>query len=230
MLCDFSYSHYLDILSTLETGRTVTTFEEAKDVGGGFLVLRHDVDYSLDKALELARVESRHGYKSTYFVMLSSEVYNPLEAEEIKKVREFEFLGHSIGLHVNSAPTMFFARGMAQGILDQVKLLNSITRKKVKVVSFHNPGELDKKLEICGLINTYSSVFFKDARYVSDSCMRWRERCPHHGFEDKSVQFLAHPIWWNEKVESLDDIVSGFFRQKRQRLDSIEKNYFSYYR
>ena len=40
------------------------------------MISRHDIDYSIEKAVELAALEAEENVKSTYFVLLSSEFYN----------------------------------------------------------------------------------------------------------------------------------------------------------
>lgn len=40
------------------------------------VILRHDVDTDLRKALEMAKLECQYGIKSTYFVLLTSNFYN----------------------------------------------------------------------------------------------------------------------------------------------------------
>src|SRR5690348_8315965 len=40
------------------------------------IILRHDVDYSLRIALNLARVNAALGIRGTFFVLLRSQIYN----------------------------------------------------------------------------------------------------------------------------------------------------------
>ena len=63
------------------------------------VILRHDVDLSLDAALRMAELEAEAGAAATYFLMTRSEFYNldaPSGVEAIERLRE---LGHRVGLH-----------------------------------------------------------------------------------------------------------------------------------
>jgi len=66
------------------------------------VILRHDVDYSLEKALELARFEKSIGIQSTYFLLLSSDLYNIASKKSLNYINEIIGLGHEIGLHFDS--------------------------------------------------------------------------------------------------------------------------------
>ena len=48
--------------------------------------LRHDVDISLKKALEMAEVEATRKLHSTYYILLSSPYYNALSPENLEKI------------------------------------------------------------------------------------------------------------------------------------------------
>ena len=69
---------------------------------------RHDVDYSLHRALVLARIEAELGARATYFLSLHSDLYNVLEPAVHARAREIAALGHWIGLHFDAG---FYADG-----------------------------------------------------------------------------------------------------------------------
>lgn len=62
--------------------------------------LRHDIDHSLDLALELAHHEHARGMQATYF-LLHTHPYtdDPLFIEKCRQLVDY---GHEIGIHVNS--------------------------------------------------------------------------------------------------------------------------------
>ena len=70
----------------------------ACDVDAGasdYLVLKHDVETDVSKALELARIESKYGHRGTYYVqayLLDSEA----NAVSLKKMQD---MGHEISYH-----------------------------------------------------------------------------------------------------------------------------------
>lgn len=51
------------------------------------MILRHDIDNSLSQALRLAEIEAEEGVKSTWFVLLRTDFYNPASAASQKTLR-----------------------------------------------------------------------------------------------------------------------------------------------
>ena len=69
-----------------------------------FCVLRHDIEFSVDRALQLAYIESSLGVESTFTVQLRNNTYNALSEKNIEAVSQIRDLGHHIGLHQNPPP------------------------------------------------------------------------------------------------------------------------------
>ena len=67
--------------------------------GSPILLLRHDIDFDLEKAVELARVENRLDLRATYFVLVRTAFYNVFSADSTQRIRELLALGHRLGLH-----------------------------------------------------------------------------------------------------------------------------------
>lgn len=70
----FSYKDYVRLLSELEkAGYSCAAFPAAEELlkrNKKFVLMRHDVDMDLGKALELAEIEKSFGILATYFFML----------------------------------------------------------------------------------------------------------------------------------------------------------------
>ena len=80
MTCDFSLAHYRELLEAAKAGGyRFAGFDRAPEPGD--LILRHDVDLSLEAALALAEVEAEAGAWSTWFLMTRSVFYNLASAE-----------------------------------------------------------------------------------------------------------------------------------------------------
>jgi hypothetical protein len=67
---------------------------------GKTVMLRHDIDHSIDKALDFARAEYEMGYRSTYF-LLHTAPYFDYSSLFRDQVRELQDLGHEVGIHNN---------------------------------------------------------------------------------------------------------------------------------
>lgn len=80
---------------------------------------------------------------------------------------------------------------------------------------------LENNYQFEGLINTYSHVFFKDIKYISDSRKRWREETIDEIIEKElfpQIQLLIHPIWWGYQNGTFNDSISTFIEQHNQHL------------
>ena len=75
MSCDFSLAHYRELLRAARDGGYRWAGFDAPPVAGD-LILRHDVDLSLEGALAVAEVEADEGAWSTWFLMTRSVFYN----------------------------------------------------------------------------------------------------------------------------------------------------------
>ena len=91
----FTYGEYARFLDRLG-GRVVVPMREFAR-GAGDLALRHDVDSRLGSALELARLEARHGLRATYFVLHTAPYWD--DPALLPRLRSLQELGHEVGFH-----------------------------------------------------------------------------------------------------------------------------------
>src|SRR5215510_16309039 len=96
--CDFDLAHYRELLEAAKTGGYRFAFFD-REPAAGDLLLRHDVDLSLDAALRLAELEAEAGAAATYFLMTRSVFYNLASPEGETMVARLRELGHRVGLH-----------------------------------------------------------------------------------------------------------------------------------
>lgn len=200
--CSLLPEHYKTILGNAITsgysfkffGEEVAPFEKP-------LYLRHDVDVSLDFAVQMAELEATMGIKSTYLVLHNSPLYNLLEDNTVRSMEQLFGLGHKVGLHIDLDQSPIFP-GMALG--ERIRKLRGFFSSIYpldNVVSFHWPGRdiIDRKLGE-DLLNTYEPQFFSRIKYLSDSNGVWREGCPCRSLEQSQydgLQLLIHPVWWS---------------------------------
>ncbi|MFN2533463.1 MAG: hypothetical protein ABR555_19445 [Pyrinomonadaceae bacterium] len=168
----------------------------------GSIYLRHDVDYSLPLALELAKVNAEMNVPGTFFVLLRSHAYNLLSASSQAIVKEIYELGQHVALHA--------VVDVSASDLIEKRLRSDFDFVRVNlpfispVFSWHNPTAelLDQTRsfdEIAGLMNVYSNRFTAGLTYRSDSNMRHGpdeflrliDARPEH-----ALQLLFHPLIW----------------------------------
>ena len=82
-----------------------------------YLTIRHDVDYDIDQAVNLAEVEADHGITSTYF-LLHTAPYFDYSKEFADKVKVIQSLGHDIGIHNNFLTELFSQNGNRKPLVE----------------------------------------------------------------------------------------------------------------
>ena len=96
--CTFDLSHYDDLLAAARAGGYRFAFFD-RPPEAGTILLRHDVDLSLDAALRMADLEADAGAAATYFLMTRSVFYNLASSEGDAALARLRELGHRVGLH-----------------------------------------------------------------------------------------------------------------------------------
>lgn len=228
--CDFTLNHYKDVLEYAKKQYTFHTFSELPNLqkSENIILLRHDIDYSIETATVMAELESKLKIKSTYFVLLRGSFYNPYSPENTHNLKKILDLGHEIGLHYDSTELAKFDNPQEE-LKKEIKQLEQIIDNDVHIVTQHNPTvspKLDKIPE--QFLDARESEIYKSIPYISDSVKNWRSGCMcNHIGNERNLQILVHPIWWTkEKMsrnEILDDIVSYWEIQIKKAKDMHAK-------
>jgi hypothetical protein len=167
--------------------------------GDGIAVWRHDIDFSPQRALGLARIEAEMGVAATYYVLLGSPSYNPFEAAVRDALRGILALGHDVGLHYDASA----ADAHESQIEFEAGTLSRLLGNKVMSFSLHNPSlspgaSLDQPTH-AGLLNASDPRMRSSFTYCSDSNGFWRYRSLHDVVSDGAVRrlyALTHPEMW----------------------------------
>ena len=205
MTCDFSLDHYRDLLvAAREGGYRFGGFDRPPEPG--VVILRHDVDLSLEAAVAVAEVEHEEGAVATYFLMTRSVFYNLASSEGERAIERLRELGHRIGHHA---------------VWPHVDLDDRFE----KVVAWHNPEPDYMQAEIPGAVNVMRLPFFDPGRYRSDSNQHWRSGCPHEQLargELEWVQLLTHPEIWAFEGATMRESMTSFLEADREaRLEHV---------
>jgi hypothetical protein len=191
-----------------------------------YIALRHDVDFAPAYALEMAQLEHEAGVRSTYFVLVDGQFYNPLSREVVGQLRRIHALGHEVGLHFALATAVH--EDVGAEVAFRLELLSDILGVPVSCFSQHDPVnagaavvELPPGYEGC--VDATSAARDHDLLYVSDSGMMWRE----HSFDSALTQgrnlcLLAHPQSW---LHPEDDYVALIRDCEARELDLLKERY-----
>lgn len=203
---DFTVDHYKALLDLATKNYPIVRYSNIP-YGERFLLWRHDCDYSLNRALSLAKLEHEHGVIATYFVNIHSEFYNLFERTQLNILHQIVALGHDVGLHFDAA---FYKTPSENALENKIRLeadlLESFIGVRPTAFSFHNPTAAHLCCEAekyAGLVNCYSKTFKSSVSYCSDSNGYWRFRRLFDVLEsntDSNLQVLTHPGWWQDNV------------------------------
>lgn len=198
----FSFDWYESFLRAIQVeGYAFGQYGEP--ITPGTVLLRHDVDLSVDRARRMAEIEADLGVRSTYFVLVASPLYNVLDHETRETLRAIADLGHDIGLHFSThqywAPTEVPAADepITERVGDERATLSTVV-DPVETVSFHIPPEAVLRREFDAFPSTYEPRFFTEIEYYGDSDQRWRDETPRPTEFGDKTQVLVHPGLWGE--------------------------------
>jgi len=228
---EFSNDFYIHLLETIKANGYQFKFYDELLSNQKYVILRHDIDFSLNQAMKMAVNEHINDVKSTYFFLLTSNFYNLHSKESTQILKKIKSLGHDIGLHFDE--TKYSGCTIDQLVIEarkEAETLTNIVGEKINKISMHRPSAklLESNVSFGeDFINTYSIMFFKDIKYISDSRMNWKENPLDVISSNKytKIQILTHPIWYNIKSEQPKDILMKFIRDASKELYSnIEQN------
>ena len=202
MACAFTLDHYREILrAAREGGYRFAGFDGPP--AHGDLLLRHDVDLSLEAALAMAELEAEENATTTYLLMTRSVFYNLASREGEAALGRLRALGHRVGLHA-------------------VYPHADLDERFDRVVAWHNPEPAYMSAPIDGAVNVMEETYFDPATYRSDSNHRWRSGCPHEELRAGAVpwlQLLVHPEIWVYPGETMGRTMGAMLdAQRAQRL------------
>jgi len=205
MKCAFDLAHYGELLAAAKSGGYRFAFFD-REPAPGDLLLRHDVDLSLDAALRMAEVEAAAGAQATYFLMTGSVFYNLNSHEGEHALARLRELGHRVGLHA------VYPRA---GLDDRFE----------PVLAWHNPDPDYMRAPVDGVINVMEPTWFDPDTYRSDSNQHWRSGCPHEDLRAGAfpwLQLLTHPEIWVYPGARMGETMRAMLdEEKERRLDQL---------
>ena len=198
MACGFDLVHYRELLDAAQAGGYRLAFFD-RPPEPGTVLLRHDVDLSLDAALAVAELEAEAGAPATYFLMTRSEFYNLDSAGGGRAIGRLRELGHRVGLHA------VWPQVDRDGRFDPV-------------LAWHNPDPDYMREPVEGFVNVMEAPW-ADV-YRSDSNQHWRQGCPHEELRAgafERLQLLTHPEIWAYPGETMGETMLAMLDAERER-------------
>jgi len=212
MTLDFTLNKYAELcLKIQELQRktmTVTQFIKAKQPQQPIVILRHDIDRSLSRAVRMAELEASYGIQSTYYARTTRAVSKPELLEYLVQ------LGHELGYHYE---TLARAKGNYKRAIelftDELKILRQIG--PIETISMHGSpllpwNNLDLwqsyDYKLYGVQEVYLSIDYQKAYYFSDTGRSWNSN--HYNLRDHVDSLLP-----DSSIHTTDDLIT-FLRQQ----------------
>ena len=154
----FTHEHYEStLMEYLDAGYFVGGFREIiqNPDKEKFMILRHDIDTSLDIAFKIAEIDHRCGIKSSFFIRVHATGYNPFSLPNYKILQQILQMGHEIGLHVEPS----LPRALNQNSLEfcdrQKAVLEAVIGTQIIGISTHEPARMDEPLLVEKLVSRW---------------------------------------------------------------------------
>lgn len=231
----FSFEDYKEIIRIIKSTGAHANYKDAinKDK---FVIMRHDVEYSVERAYALSKVEESMDFTSTFFFQWTNNSYNILSKRNMDMIKDMHERGQNIGLHfaLNGLTDMELIR---KQIVKEMDILSEMFGFRVDTFSIHRPSKdaLRENIKLPGIINAYQDDFFTFAenvdentdvkvKYLSDANHIWR-----YGYPDEKnikshdkVQILTHPFAWSKRGGDNFDNYKYLIKEKEiELIDSI---------
>ncbi len=188
------------VFSDYNTDSSMKATDKARTI-----VWRHDVEFSVQRAFKMAKVEAETGIKTHYFFQLHCEFYNIFEKNIYVLAKEIQALGHYVGLHFDAHFWGVKDKGHLQECLSIDKhILELLLDTKISSFSFHNttPELLaHNDLYYADMLNVYGREIREKYRYCSDSTGFWRFERLEDVLQDDSIKYLqvlTHDGMWQD--------------------------------
>ena len=232
----FSYNEYKEIIGKIKSRIPLLDYSDIDYQTNEFCIIRHDIEFSVERAYSLACIERDLGICSSYFVQLDNNNYNALSIENLALMKEIINMGHKIGLHYSAVSSD--VRKIESEIKHNINIPNHFLDTKINRFSYHRPNLnqeiLESNIKIKGLINAYSDLYFhyfketepKNLRikYLSDSNHEWKYGHPLDVIKEghKKIHILAHPFSWSpEGGDNQENYIGLVSEKKLEMLSNI---------
>ena len=94
----FSYEDYKEIIRIVKESGRYCGYKDALTCDD-FVIMRHDVEYSVERAYELSKVEESMDFTSNFFFQWTNNSYNLLSRRNMDMIKDMHERGQNIGLH-----------------------------------------------------------------------------------------------------------------------------------
>jgi hypothetical protein len=233
---DFSTDHYREICEAIVKSHRTINFRDVHQSGRDilqipkFVLMRHDVEFSIPASLRLAEIEAEFGIQSTFFLLQTSD-YNPFEEDEAVLIRRIIELGHDIGLHYDAALFERLGLDPQKTAQAQIDLFEAFFNTRIHAMSSHMPMRSGKTFSLPDVIDTYDPLFLTEMKYLSDSTQAWREGVVTRVLDQYNhIHLLTHEYIWHPGGWDWSALLFVEVQDKFQRAWKRAEGFINMYR
>ena len=191
------------------------------------IILRHDVDFDLELALRIAKIENKLGIKSNFFFLINDNHYNIFSEQSEKIVKKILSLKHFIGLHID--PSRYVKKNFIKNIKRDVEYFENFYKMRINSFSFHKPTIYNfSQIKLKHKYHSYNKNLLNSYKYISDSSMKFNFKLLndliHKG---NRIHLLIHPLWWVTKSNNINKKIHEVINIKKMHLNNIFKDYIN---
>jgi hypothetical protein len=189
------------------------------------MFVRHDVDLCLDRAVAVSQAEASVGISATYYLLVSTQMYNIASVSSRRQAHAIARGGHRIGLHFDATQYCGSRDELEGHARFECETLERLVGVPVSSISFHRPTRdlVGMTGQFAGRRHTYEPCFFHQVGYISDSSGAFFRGHPldHPSVKNgRAIQLLTHPIWWHSnKATSANTALEQL---RRERVEALE--------
>jgi hypothetical protein len=230
---DFTLSNYRRLVRiAISNGYAFSDYMLTLEPCQRSIVWRHDVEFSVQRALKMAEIEYELGVKAHYFVQIHSEFYNTFECEVYKLLQQIRDLGHYIGLHFDAHFWKIDSKeALERALLRDKRLLEELLEIRISRFSLHNtsPELLEyNDLYYADLLNVYAREIREKYRYCTDSTGIWRYERLEDVLQDETIthlHVLTHDGMWQDEPMAPRRRVSRCIEGRAAKLQKLYDKY-----
>jgi Txe/YoeB family toxin of Txe-Axe toxin-antitoxin module len=204
---DFTFQNYRALLQIAKQNYVFTNFDEVDNIQEKQIIWRHDVEFSIQNAVRMAKIEHENGIKTTFFFQIHGDFYNLLEKTTSEALFLIKSLGHEIGLHFDAHYwNIENEKDLNKYLEIDKKTFEKYFQLEIKTFSFHNTNPFTlscEKEKYIGMQNVYSKRIKSKYGYCSDSTGFWRYEILEDRLKeakDSVLQILIHDGMWQDEV------------------------------
>ena len=217
----FSYKRYKNLLKKITKKRTPIFFDKYKSFSKPFIIIRHDIEYFVDAAFELAKIEFSLGIKSTFFFLLTSN-YNLFSERNSNLINKIKGMGHRFGIHYDAYYLNENKINLNENLKKQINIFENFFKVKINAISCHRPKLKFSNYNNKKIFNVYNKEFQRSVKYFSDSQQVFREDVEELIKSNKNLHLLIHDYTWSSKNDKWEKNIMKFYKKN----SNYEKLYF----